>query len=220
MKKNIIIGIFLLPAAVLVGCGCQNNQDQIKYQASSENKIQATNNQQDEEKIEEKKIQTNEIQAESLDIPSKILTIKKLYKDEEYKFRFTYNPAWTISSTNTGKEYDSSNPYILVNAGKTSDSPCENYGCPIRPGNREELSKGDTFESAPPLNPWFKILLVSGNDWVSVQLVDAEKKCIAEAACQQFLSSIPLDKKEKKDGAEYNTYNDFLDLISSLEITE
>lgn len=143
----------------------------------------------------------------------------KTYKNDTYGFEFQYNPNWSIAPINTGLGYNTSQSHVLLWAGTVSDAPCQDLGCPPKSGDRDELTKGDTFEGAPPLNPWFKILRVRGDKWVSIQVTDVNKNCSSEAVCRQYLSSAPLTQKLKVNSTGYQTYNDFIDLLSTLKFT-
>ena len=141
------------------------------------------------------------------------------YKNTTYGFEFNYNPKWNIAKINTGSGYNASGPFVLLWAGTVSDAPCQDLGCPPKSGDRDELTKGDTFEGAPPLNPWFKILRVRGNKWVSIQVTDVNKNCVSETACKQYLSVAPLAQKLKVNNADYQTYNDFIELLSTFKFS-
>src|SRR3989344_590880 len=143
----------------------------------------------------------------------------KTYTNIKYGFEFKYNPIWSIAPINTGSGYDASKPFVLVWAGTTSDTPCDDFGCPPKSGDRDELTKGDTLQGAPLLNPWFKILRVRGNKWVSIQVTDVNKNCSSEATCQQYLSVALLAQKVKVSIAGYQTYNNFIDLLDTFKFT-
>ena len=141
------------------------------------------------------------------------------YKNTTYGFEFNYNPKWNIAKINTGSGYNASEPFVLLWAGTVSDAPCQDLGCSPKSGDRDELTKGDTFEGAPPLNPWFKILRVRGNKWVSIQVTDLNKNCASETVCQQYLSVVPITQKLKVNNADYQTYNDFIELLSTFKFS-
>lgn len=139
----------------------------------------------------------------------------KTYSNTQNGLEFKYNPEWSISEN--GSMYDPSQPFILLWSGTTSDEPCRDLGCPPKSGDREVLTKGDTLQGGPPLNPWYKILLVRGNKWVSVHVTDIHKNCGSQSICQQYLSELPLERKQKVDDPNSQVYNDFIDLISTLK---
>ncbi len=145
--------------------------------------------------------------------PSQTIALKT-YTDSKEGFEFQYNSEWNLPSNGSG--YDPAHPYILIRSGIVSDEPCDDLGCLPKSGDREELTKGDTFEGAPPLNPWFRILKVQGTKWVSIQVTDVNTSCISEEACQEYINKAPLQSKQKL-GADYKTYNEFVDLISSFK---
>jgi hypothetical protein len=142
------------------------------------------------------------------------------YKDDSHKLEFSYNSEWNIAPINTSMGYDSSQPYLLVWSGETSNIACYDLGCSPKSGDRDELTKGDTLEGAPPLNPWFKILRVRGNKWVLIQLTDTTKNCQTEEECQSYLSSALITQKVKTNKVGYQAYNDFIELISTLKFNE
>lgn len=144
----------------------------------------------------------------------------KTYTDSEYGFEFRYNPNWSTTPINTGSGYDASKPFILLRAGLVSDAPCQDLGCPPKSGDRDVLTKGDTLEGAPPLNPWFKILRVRGNKWVSIQVTDLTKNFSSETECQQYLSQASITQKTKVSSPGYQIYNDFIDLVSTFKFTK
>jgi len=141
------------------------------------------------------------------------------YQNNEFGFEFKHDSSWSIASINTGSGYNASQPFVVLWAGTTSDAPCQDLNCPPKSGDRDELTKGDTLEGAPPLNPWFKILRVRGNKWVSIQVTDVKKNCSSETVCQQYLSNAPFEQKLKMDSSDYQTYNDFIELISTFKFT-
>ena len=142
----------------------------------------------------------------------------KTYRNDQYGFEFRYPSHWG-KADNTGSGYDNSNPYLLIWAGAVSRSQCQDLGCPPKPGDRDEFTKGDTFQGAPPLNPWFEILRVHGDTWISIQVTDVNKNCSSETDCQQYLSLASLDGKTRVDNPNYQTYNDFIELISTFKFT-
>src|SRR3989338_7042964 len=152
--------------------------------------------------------------------PTSQATNFKTYTNSQYGFEFQYNPNWSIAPINTGSVYNASKPYVLLWAGSVSDALCQDLGCPPKSGDRDELTKGDTFEGAPPLNPWFKILRVRGDKWVSIQVTDVNKSCSSEATCQQYLSVALLAQKVKVSIAGYQTYNNFIDLLDTFKFTK
>jgi hypothetical protein len=144
----------------------------------------------------------------------------EIFKDAANKIEFKYNYRWSISPINTGSGYDPSNPYLLIWLGETSDEACQDLGCPPRSGDRDELTKGDTMEGGLPIYPWFKILRVRGNKWVSIQVTDVTKNCQTNADCQQYIALAPFEQKIKTDMPGYQAYNDFIELIYSLKFNE
>ncbi|MCL5667307.1 MAG: hypothetical protein M1383_06075 [Patescibacteria group bacterium] len=182
-----------LPVILLVAAGCNSSQPAAEQNQPDNTTTQQPNN-----------------QADNL----------KTYTNTQYNFEFKYPSDWSLATINTGSGYDASKPYILFWAGNTLDAPCQDMGCPPKSGDRDELTKGDTFEGAPPLNPWYKILRVRGNKWVSIQLTDVNKKCATETECQNYLKTIPFKQKAKLQGSQYQTYNEFLDLIFSIALNK
>lgn len=140
------------------------------------------------------------------------------YKNDQYGFEFQYPSNWSLSPINTGSGYDPSKPFLLIWAGTTSDAPCQDLGCPPKSGDRDELTKGNTYEGG--YNPWYKILRVRGSKWVSIQLTDVSKKCSTDPECQQYVKPIPFEQKMKLTGSEYQNYNAFLDLLSTFTFTK
>ena len=141
----------------------------------------------------------------------------KTYTNSQYGFEFKYPSNWSISPINTGGGYDQSKPFILLWAGNTSDEPCQDLGCLPKSGNRDVLTKGDTYEGGPPLSPWYKILRVSGNKWVSIQVTDINKNCSSETSCQGYLTLVPIQERQKLAGQDYVTYNEFIDLLNTFK---
>ena len=144
----------------------------------------------------------------------------KTYTNSKYGFEFRYNPNWSIAPINTGLGYDASKPFILLWAGSVSDAPCQDLDCPPKSGDRDVLTKGDTLEGGPPINPWFKILRVHGNKWVSIQITDTTRDFVSEAVLQEYLSPILFEQRIKLNTPDYKTYNDFIELISTFKFTK
>lgn len=155
----------------------------------------------------------------SLDTPSDLTPEWTVYRNEEYGFSFRYPPSWSLSSINTGSGYDGSKPYLLIWAGRTSDAPCDDLGCPPRTGDRDELKKGYTLEGGPPLNPWFDILRVRGDTWVSLSVIDVTIECASQIECDEYVAVAPFSDKVRVNDSRYRTYNDFLTLIDTLEFS-
>ncbi len=139
------------------------------------------------------------------------------YRNEQYGFEFKYNPKWSLANSNKPLQYDPQKPFILAEAGNTRIGPCEDLGCDPEPGDRDELTKGDTFEGAPPLNPWFRILRVRGNKWASIQVTDVSYVCSSESTCTAYLKAAPLDQKKRVANPDYAVYNDFLTLLDTFK---
>ncbi len=137
-----------------------------------------------------------------------------------YGFEFQYNPKWRVSEVNTSSASNDSQPFLLVWAGTVSDKPCQDLGCPPKSGDREVFEKGDTTPGGIPIYPFYKVLKVRGTQWVSVQVTDVNKSCATQSICQKYLATVPLDTKEKVSGPDYQTYNDFIDLISTFKFTK
>ncbi len=144
----------------------------------------------------------------------------KIYQDKNFGIEFKYNPKWSIAPINTGSGYDYSRPFILLWSGEISDDVCQDLGCTPKTGDRDVLDKGCTFEGAPPLNPWFKILRVRGNKWVSIQVTDVTKNCQTAEYCHQYIAQAPLNQKIRINKIDYQVYNDFIELISTLKFNE
>lgn len=144
----------------------------------------------------------------------------KTYRNEEYGFEFEYPSSWSVSDNNTGPAYDTSKPFILLSYGKVSNEPCNEYGCPPKPGDRDELTTGDTYQGGPPFNPWFKILRVFGDTAVSIQVTDVNTQCDSPGFCQKYLAAAPFSQRKKLTDINYETYNDFIDLISTFKFTK
>ena len=146
----------------------------------------------------------------------KPVTLKK-YQNDLYGIEFMYNQEWSISEFGHGN-IDGSEPLLLIRAGTTSDELCEDLGCPPRSGDRDIFTKRYTFEGAPPLNPFYKILHVRGNKWVSIQVTDVKINCPSKSFCDNYISNAPLEKKAKIDDSKYQTYNEFIDLLSTFKM--
>ena len=146
-------------------------------------------------------------------------TVLKQYKDDIYGIKFMHNSEWSISEINGGN-VDYAKPYIFLRAGTTSDVPCDGLGCLPHSGDRDEFIKLYTLEGAPPLNPYFKILRVRGNKWVTIQVTDTLTDCLSPSSCESYIANAPFEKKAKVDSPEYQTYNDFIDLLSTFTFTK
>jgi hypothetical protein len=141
----------------------------------------------------------------------------KTYKNDQYGFEFEYPATWEILPLNDYSSYYTDNPFLEVFAGTVSEAPCQSYGCPVPPGDRKELSKGDTTDLTDfPLSPWFKILLVQGNKWVWVKMINSPYHCASTADCQRF----PFEQARKLSGIEFKDYNNFVDLAATFKFTK